>query len=109
MDGATIEGDNLPDDYTGCVFTFNPNNHKVLIAGSLVDWPEPGSQVNLELTREGSEPGVTIAEGSEQFLNSLLFPVMTQHGVIVNGMATRTGLLILYQEETISVTGVTNP
>ena len=67
MDGATIEGDDLPDDFTGSVFTFNPNNHKVFLAGSLVDWPEPGSQANLELTREGSEPGVTIAEGPEQF------------------------------------------
>jgi hypothetical protein len=67
MEDAVIEGDDLPDDFDGDLFEFNPNNHKVFIAGSFVDWPEPGSESNLELTRQGAEPGITIDDGSGQF------------------------------------------
>ncbi len=67
MEDATIEGDDLPEDFEGDVFTFDPDDHRVFIAGSFVDWPEPGSENNLELTRQGAESGVTIEEGSGQF------------------------------------------
>lgn len=67
MDDATIEGDDLPDDFDGDVFEFDPENHKVFIAGGMVDWPQPGTEPGLELTTSGSTFGTAIPAGPTQF------------------------------------------
>ncbi len=67
MENATIEGEDLPDDFEGDVYNFDPDNDKVFIAGSIIDWPEPGSNADVEMTRQGAEPGITIADGPAQF------------------------------------------
>ncbi|TVR15535.1 MAG: SusF/SusE family outer membrane protein [Balneolaceae bacterium] len=66
MDGATIEGEDLPDDFDGDVLEFDPESHEVFIAGSMVGWPEPGSERSLRLTRAGSSGG-SIPAGNAEF------------------------------------------
>lgn len=66
MEGATIEGDDLPDDFEGDVLTFDPEVHKVFIAGSMVDWPQPGTDTALELSTSGTNGG-TVEAGEAQF------------------------------------------
>ncbi|MCC5941688.1 MAG: SusF/SusE family outer membrane protein [Balneolaceae bacterium] len=65
MEGATIEGEDLPDDFEGDIFEFNPEIHEVFIAGAMVGWPEPGSERTLRLTRAGSNGGVIPAGNTE--------------------------------------------
>lgn len=77
MDGATIEGDDLPDDFDGDVYTFDPDNDKVFIAGGMVGWPQPGTQANLQLTRAGASPGITVDAGPAQFKFFIVPPGVT--------------------------------
>ncbi len=65
MEGATIEGDDLPDDFEGDVLEFNPDIHEVFIAGSMVGWPQPGTESSLRLTRAGSNGGVVPAGNAD--------------------------------------------
>lgn len=75
MEGATIEGDDLPDDFEGDVLEFNPDIHEVFIAGSMVGWPQPGTESSLRLTRAGSNGGVVPA-GNAEFKFFIVFDGM---------------------------------
>lgn len=78
MDGATIEGDDLPDDFDGDVYTFDPDNDKVFISGSMLDeWYQPGTQGNLQLTLAGASPGITVDAGPAQFKFFIVPPGVT--------------------------------
>lgn len=77
MEDAVIEGDDLPEDFEGDIYNFDPENDKVFLAGSFVDWPQPGTDSNLELTRNGANAGMTIEEGSGQFKFFIVPPGVT--------------------------------
>ncbi len=66
MEGATIEGEDLPDDFDGDVYTFDPENDRVMLTGSMLGWSEPGSGDSVELTTGGASGG-TIDAGEAQF------------------------------------------
>jgi len=67
MDGATIEGDDLPDDFDGEVYTFDPENDRVFVTGAMLGWSQPGTGDSARLTRAGNNTGFTIDAGSTQF------------------------------------------
>ena len=67
MTDAVIEGDDLPDDFDGDIFEFDPETHRVFIAGGMVDWPQPGSESGLELTTSGGSFGTAIPEGPAEY------------------------------------------
>ena len=77
MEDAVIEGDDLPDDFEGDIYEFDADNDKVFLAGSFVDWPQPGTNSNLQLTRAGANAGITIEEGSGQFKFFIVPPGVT--------------------------------
>jgi hypothetical protein len=70
MDEATIEGDDLPDWYEGDVFEFDPENHRVFIAGSFggdATWNQPGTNSALRLSRAGRSANVTVEPGNVEY------------------------------------------
>ena len=76
MDGATIEGDDA-GGFDADSHTFDPDNDKVFIAGGMVDWPQPGTQGNLEMTLAGASPGITVDAGPAQFKFFIVPPGVT--------------------------------
>jgi len=70
MDGAVVEGDDLPDWFDGDQFEFDPENHRVFIAGSLGGdntWNQPGTNSALRLSRDGRSSNVTVEAGEVEF------------------------------------------
>lgn len=67
MTDAVIEGDDLPDDFDGDILEFDPDAHRVFIAGGMVDWPQPGSEPGLEMTTSGGSFGTAIPEGPAEY------------------------------------------
>ena len=76
MEDATIEGDDLPENFEGDVYTFDPENDKVVITGSLLDWAQPGTDGSVTLTKSGASGG-TIEAGSAQFKFFIVPPGVT--------------------------------
>ena len=77
MTDAVIEGEDLPDDFDGDIFEFDPETHKVFIAGAMVGWPQPGTNQRLELTRSGSTFNEEIEAGPAQFKFFIVPPDVT--------------------------------
>jgi len=69
MEGATIEGEDLPDGFEGDLFEFDPEVHEVFIAGNFggdSEWNQPGTNSSLRLTTSGAS-GPTTTEGSHDY------------------------------------------
>ncbi len=79
MEDATIEGDDLPDDFEGDVIEFDPEEHEVYIAGNFGgdnEWNQPGTNSSLKLSASG-ETGPTTTEGEHDYKYFILPPDVT--------------------------------
>ena len=69
MEGATIEGEDLPDGFEGDIIEFDPEVHEVFVAGNFGgdnEWNQPGTNSSLRLTTSGAS-GPTTTEGSHEY------------------------------------------
>ncbi len=79
MEGATIEGDDLPDGFEGDIIEFDPEVHEVFIAGNFGgdnEWNQPGTNSTLRLTASGAS-GPTTTEGNHEYKFFILPPDAT--------------------------------
>lgn len=78
MADAVIDAEDLPEDFEGTQFVFNPDEHDVFVAGGLpgdIEWNQPGTNSSLRMTRAGRTGG-TINEGSVPFKFFIVFDGM---------------------------------
>ncbi len=79
MDGAVVEGDDLPDWFEGERFEFDPEEHRVFIAGSFggdATWNQPGTNNSLRLSRAGRSANITVDPGTVEFKFFIVFDGM---------------------------------
>ena len=79
MEGATIEGDDLPDGFEGDIIEFDPEAHELFIAGNFGgdnEWNQPGLNSSLRLTASGTA-GPTTTEGEHEYKFFILPPDVT--------------------------------
>jgi hypothetical protein len=75
MTDAVIESDDLPDDFEGDTFVFDPDAHEVFVSGSMIDWPQPGTDESFRLTIDGTDGG-TVEAGEADYKFFIVFESM---------------------------------
>jgi hypothetical protein len=75
MTDAVIENDDLPDDFEGDTFVFDPDSHQVFVSGSMIDWQQPGTDETFRLTTGGTDGG-SVEEGDADFRFFIVFDGM---------------------------------